>query len=1059
VPPGVDTSEPRTATSSGALTSLVSWLFVALGVVLSGLALLDASKSFRSFAFDALAIVAATGAVYGILRNRPDRRLSWLFLALGLVLFATGDVVWDIATRGAGDSTGYPWADIPYLAAYPVIAIALYQLARRHFRRDTVIDGAIVALGASAVIWQWVITPVIEHAEGATMERIVAAAYPVMDVVLLVAIVHAVFTLPRWVPSAWFLFSGLTVLLVADTLYARLVADGSYTDGGVLDALWPIAYFLLAGAMLHPSMHQLRLTRSTGLVRHSRARMLVLGAALFSVPAVAVLDAAGNSDAVALTAIIGLTAALVAWRITRLVGETDRAREVLTDSEARFRAFVQHSSDVVGVIDASGTITYVSPSVSDVFGYEPAQMVGHKVVEFVHPEDVDAAVLTIAMLADRPLESESVEFRCRHSNGEWCWTEATCTNQMYEPAVRGIVGNFRDVTERHRTEALGARETDVLERILAGTPVPQTLHLLLEAVDEYLGDASTTIRLFDPETGSWHRVAAPSLPPEFIDAVDDRFAPITADGEQAYNSRVEAIVVADIADERRFPELGALRQHALSHGYRAFWSVPIRTPDDQKLLGMLATYVRNAREPSDSERAMMDRVRNIVSVALDRAAHTRQLGHLALHDTLTELPNRVLAVERLDAALERLVDGESMVAVLFLDLDRFKVVNDSLGHDTGDELLVAVGGRLAASVRRNDTVARFGGDEFVIVCEDLTDLHQVEEVAERAIDALSEPFTLEHTEVVVTASIGIAVTRRSSDRAASLLRDADAAMYRAKSRGGSRYELFDQAMHTLAVTRLLTQRGLREALERDELRVLFQPQFELASGERVADEALLRWAHPVRGLMAPGDFIEVAEETGLIVPIGAWVLEQVCERASRARREGPDNGQLCVSANISARQLLRPDFARMIRALLDEFDLEPSALCLEIAEHVLLDDQETTTSMLKALKDIGLRLAIDDFGTGGSSLMYLRRYPFDELKIDRAFVAGLGKSAADDAIVAATIDMAHALGMVVAAEGVETEVQRARLVELGCDRAQGYYLAPPEAVVARHLKLVKQQPA
>ncbi len=253
--------------------------------------------------------------------------------------------------------------------------------------------------------------------------------------------------------------------------------------------------------------------------------------------------------------------------------------------------------------------------------------------------------------------------------------------------------------------------------------------------------------------------------------------------------------------------------------------------------------------------------------------------------------------------------------------------------------------------------------------------------------------------------------------------------------------------------------ALREALERDELRVLFQPQFELATGERVADEALLRWAHPVRGLIAPGEFIEIAEETGIIVPIGSWVLEQVCERASRARNEGPDNGQLCVSANISARQLLRPDFPRFVHSVLREFDLDPSALCLEIAEHVLLDDQETTSGVLNALKAIGVRLAIDDFGTGGSSLTYLRKYPFDELKIDCAFVAGLGKSAADDAIVAATIDMAHALGMVVAAEGVETEVQRARLVELGCDRAQGYYLAPPEAVHARHLKLVKQQPA
>jgi diguanylate cyclase (GGDEF)-like protein len=505
--------------------------------------------------------------------------------------------------------------------------------------------------------------------------------------------------------------------------------------------------------------------------------------------------------------------------------------------------------------------------------------------------------------------------------------------------------------------------------------------------------------------------------------------------------------------------MAELRQLARAHGFHAFWSVPIRTPDDERLLGMLGIYVRNAREPTDAEQAMMERVRSLVSIALDRAAHTQLLGHLALHDTLTALPNRALAVERLDAALGRLGDGRALVAVLFFDLDRFKIVNDGFGHDTGDELLVAVGRRLAASVRRGDTVARFGGDEFVVICEHLTEESQVEEVAERAIWALNQPFSLEHAEVVVTASLGIAITRRASDRSASLLRDADAAMYRAKSRGGARFELFDQAMHTQAVARLLTERGLREALERDEFRVLFQPQFDLQSGERVAEEALLRWEHPVRGMVPPGDFIKIAEETGIIVPIGTWVLSQVCARASTTRQDGPDNGPLCTSANISARQLLRPDFAGMVRATLLEFDIEPSALCLEIAEHVLLDDQENTSQTLERLKDFGIRLAIDDFGTGGSSLTYLRRYPFDELKIDQAFVAGLGQSAADDAIVAATIDMAHALGMVVAAEGVETDVQRLRLIELGCDRAQGYFLAPPEITPTRHLKLVKQQPA
>jgi diguanylate cyclase (GGDEF)-like protein len=427
---------------------------------------------------------------------------------------------------------------------------------------------------------------------------------------------------------------------------------------------------------------------------------------------------------------------------------------------------------------------------------------------------------------------------------------------------------------------------------------------------------------------------------------------------------------------------------------------------------------------------------------------------------LTGLPNRALAQDRLEHALDRLAqtDDETMVAVLFVDLDRFKLVNDGLGHETGDELLVAVSRRLLATVRRQDTVARLGGDEFVVLCEDLVDEDQAIELAERAEQAFAEPFVLSRAEVTVSASIGIAATSRSSDRAANLLQDADAAMYRAKRRGGARHELFDEVMHTQAVSRLLTERALRRALDRDELRVLFQPEFDLATGARVGVEALLRWDHPVRGIVVPGDFLKVAEETGIIVPIGAWVFRQACDVA-RASRHAGDDARLTVSTNLSARQLQRPDFPEFVARTALEAGVDPATLCLEVSESALLEDLDTISEALRALKDIGVQLAIDDFGTGGSSLTYLRRFPFDQLKIDRMFVEGLGRTAADDAIVAATIDMAHALGMVVSAEGVETDVQQQRLTELGCDRAQGYHLGAPQALDTPRLVLVRQQPA
>jgi EAL domain-containing protein (putative c-di-GMP-specific phosphodiesterase class I) len=266
-------------------------------------------------------------------------------------------------------------------------------------------------------------------------------------------------------------------------------------------------------------------------------------------------------------------------------------------------------------------------------------------------------------------------------------------------------------------------------------------------------------------------------------------------------------------------------------------------------------------------------------------------------------------------------------------------------------------------------------------------------------------------------------------------------MYRAKRRGGARVELFDEAMHTQAVARLLTERALRHALAQDELRVVFQTQFALSDSTALSDEALLRWLHPTRGLISPAEFLPVAYETGMIVPIGRWVLEQACAHAARAQLAG--RAPTAVSVNVAGSNLLRADYPTIVRETLEAHGLAPEQLCLEISEITLLDDLELTSGALRALKELGIRLAIDDFGTGGSSLTYLRQFPFDELKIDPSFVAGLGRSAADDAIVAATIDMAHALGMVVAAEGVETEQQRERLVDLGCDRAQGYLLSEP----------------
>jgi diguanylate cyclase (GGDEF)-like protein len=407
-------------------------------------------------------------------------------------------------------------------------------------------------------------------------------------------------------------------------------------------------------------------------------------------------------------------------------------------------------------------------------------------------------------------------------------------------------------------------------------------------------------------------------------------------------------------------------------------------------------------------------------------------------------------LDRLALALARLRRSQTSIAVLFIDLDNFKVVNDSLGHGAGDKLLIELAARLRDAMRPSDTIARFGGDEFVVLCEDITEARDAVVVAQRIVEAASHPFALEGREMYVSASVGVALALDSEATPETLLRDADAAMYRAKERGSGLVEVFDEALRARIMERLDLENGLRRALQRDELLVYYQPEVSLSQGRMVAVEALVRWEHPERGLLEPKEFVPLAEETGIIVDIGAWVLREACKQVAEWRENG---AELDVAVNVSSRQLIQPDIVEVVRSALDDAGLPAEALCIEITESAVMRDPEAALATLTLVKELGVKVALDDFGVGFSSLAQLKEMlPLHALKVDRSFISGLADDDRNSAIVAAVVMMATTLGVTAIAEGVETEAQAMQARALGCDVSQGYYFTapePPEAIAAR----------
>ena len=478
----------------------------------------------------------------------------------------------------------------------------------------------------------------------------------------------------------------------------------------------------------------------------------------------------------------------------------------------------------------------------------------------------------------------------------------------------------------------------------------------------------------------------------------------------------------------------------------------------REVVGARADGARVPLEVSLTGIPQMDAPRFIAVVrdVSERQAFEQQLRHMAFHDPLTGLPNRALFMDRIAHAISVANERNRSIGVLFLDLDNFKVVNDSLGHATGDRLLVEIAARLKSCLEAGSTLARFGGDEFIVLLEDAASFPGPELVAERLRAVMEQAFTVAGREVFAALSIGIAISSPGLESAGDLLRNADVAMYRAKSNGRAQSVVFDRSLDSSAVDRLQLEMELRSALERDELELHYQPILDLKTGAIEDFEALIRWRHPLHGLVAPEGFISLAEETGLIIPIGQWVLETACHQLKRWHRM-LGNEELSVSVNISARQFQHPTLLADIARALRMADLPAHCLTVEVTESLAMRDAASAATTLAQLKELGVGVAIDDFGTGYSSLSYLHRFPCDVLKIDRSFVSRLGHERPDEAIVEAIVALAHALDMAVTAEGIETGEQLARLTALGAERAQGYYFSRPVATATASELLVAQR--
>ncbi|MES2354055.1 MAG: EAL domain-containing protein [Pseudomonadota bacterium] len=722
--------------------------------------------------------------------------------------------------------------------------------------------------------------------------------------------------------------------------------------------------------------------------------------------------------------------------------QIQRLSDALHESEQRYRIVTDAANDAIITIDESGIITSVNPAVEKLFGYPPLDLLGKKSTILI-PERLRhnylAAFERHLAAKDNRVSGNPIELSALHKHGHEILVTASIGQSQQENQYF-FTGVIHDIEKHGNEEALLIGQNQLLEQIATGVPVEKVLTDLITLIESQCDNMYGSILLLENDGVHIRHGAGPRLPTAYIEGVNGQsIGPCAGSCGTAMYLR-KRVIVEDILRDPLWADYQELAQRS---GFRACWSTPIISPQ-QKALGSFAMYYRETRSPKPEELRLSHLASHIAGIAIERKQAEDHINHMAHHDALTGLPNRVSLQINVSEAIAQARRREHLVALLFIDLDNFKNINDSLGHRIGDLLLQAVATRLRGCLRQGENISRLGGDEFVVTLPMSTSSHEAALVASKLLKALEQPFVICGSELHAASSIGISLYPTDGDNVEMLMQAADTAMYHAKQKGRGNYQFYTNSLNVAIQHRLAIERQLRHALSRNEFTLHYQPLINMQKNCIIAAEALIRWQPPTGEAILPSEFIPIAEETGLILPIGEWVLREACAQLKRWHIAG--HLDMKIAVNLSVRQLFQIGFSDIVAQILSTADVPAASLELEITESVMMVPSEENLTMLKQLSNMGIRLSVDDFGTGYSSLSYLQRYPVYTLKIDRSFVCRIGENRNDTTITVAIIAMGKSLQMNVIAEGVETAEQATFLKEHGCVFAQGnFYSEPLEA--------------